>query len=374
VNEPEEAAAHYLDYAKSGSGKVELQAMTNAAVLLESLGEREKAASVYFSLADALKGGKDTAAEAGKAYQAGCNNVLLSSYQNKDDSTLRKILACSNQLSRSDPDAILWQARAAWALDQSADNLQAQERWKKLAAKSVKATPEADRAYLAMAKLKVLQQDLEKFHSLRFSQTNERPEANISKKTAAMDQIEKLAGNVIKIGTPKQILTAKDIIRQAYLDFADTMENAALPSKLSEKEGQDLKKTFLTFAQQFKDKAAGLAAESAGAAGSAGRSPATVGAEPAANGFKLASLSSDDNSLLENGTVPQGRAAELFAKKAYSLYQDGKFGEAKYFAEKWGKEAGAVAAGQPYGQSDLEKFQSLLSDKLPDTDPVSKDF
>lgn len=364
VNEPREAARRYMQFADTGKGKLEVQAMTNSAVLLENLGERESAAEAFFKLAGTLKGTKESAS----MYEAGCNNLLLASYQNKDHGLLRKITECSRELSSMSPQSgLLWQARAAWAMDQMADGLQAEQNWKKIAARSIKATPEAERAYVAMAKLKMLDGELAAFKQIRFSRTNERPEANIGKKTQAMELLESKAEAVIKIGTAKQILSARNILRAAYADFADVMETAAVPSTLSEAEGAELKKTFVTFAQGFKEKAASLEVKEAAPAE---RTPAA--AEKKEEPLKIGSLSGEEKSWIENGLVPAEKAAEVYAKKAFALFEDGKFGEARYFGEKWKKQAHSAAPG--YGAAEYEKFQDMLAAKLPDADPVSHDF
>jgi hypothetical protein len=322
------------------------------------LGERELAADIFFRLAEA-KGYSGAAT----AYEAGCNNVLLSAHQNRERKVLQKIGECARQL-QGGAQGLLWQARAAWALDQMADNLQAEERWQKLAGRSLKATPEAERAYVAMAKLKVLNKELDSFRGLRFSRTNEKPEANIGKKTKGLEEVERLAEVVIKIGTPKQVIAAKEVIRQAYLEFAETMETSALPSKLSDTEKEELNKSFISFAKDFRDKAAGLENKEAD------RGLASV--ESATPDFKLSSLSGEERGWIEDGLVPSDRAAELFAKKAYSLYRDGKFSEAKYFGEKWKKTVSSAAEG--YGLDQLERFQALLAEKLPVLDPMSREF
>lgn len=366
VNEPREAVRRYLEFSVGGAGKLELQAMTNAAVLLEELGEREQAADVFFRLTESMKIGKAAQKDIASAYEAGCNNVLLSSHKNREKKILQKIHDCAKVLSQTGSQTVFWQARAAWALDQSADSLQAEERWRKLASRSIKATPETERAYVAMAKLKVLERTLDEFRTIRFTRTNEKPEINIGKKTKALEEIERLAEIIISMGTPKQILGAKNIIRLSYLEFAEAMESSAVPSKLSDSEKDELRKSFQAFAKDFRDRAATLEVKEEGT-----RSLASSGK---ADGIKLGSLSREETSWIENGSIPQDKAAELFAKKAFALFKDGKFGEARYFSEKWKKQAGSLAAGQPYGVSDLEQFQSMLSEQLPDLDPVSRDF
>ncbi len=353
VNEPEQAVTQYLEYASNGQGKVEIQALTNAAVLLESFNAREKAAAAFFRLADLLKQNKK---DAFVAYEAGCNNILLS-YQNKDLTVLKKIQECAQAVG---PGQVQWQARAAWAMDQMADNLNDTSQWRKIASRSSKV--ETERAYVALAKLRILNEELASLKSIQFQKTNEKPEANISKKTNALEKVEKVAEAVIKIGTPKQILAAKNVVHLAYMDFADTMENAALPSKLNEAESAELKKSFQAFAKEFRDKAAGF--------------QASEGERQLASqesSLEFSSLSSEERSWLKEGKVPMEKAAEVYAKKAYASLQDGKFGEAKYFSEKWKKEIGKVGnAG--YGSGEFDRFQALLLERLPEADPVSREF
>jgi|GEM_PF-5138420 len=365
VNDPREAAKRYMVFAESGKGKLEIQAMTNSAVILENLGEREAAADAFFKLSAAMKGTKESAKDAPAMFEAGCTNLLLASYQNKEKALLRKINECSRELAAN--GNLQWQARGAWALDQMADGLQAEQNWKKIAARSIKATPEAERAYVAMAKLKMLEGELATFKDIRFSKTNERPEANIGKKTHAMEALESKAESVIKIGTAKQIQAARNVLRLAYADFAEVMETAAVPSTLTEGEGSELRKTFQNFAKGFREKAATFEVKEDVAA----RVPAGT-PEKKEEGLKIGSLSGEEKSWIENGLVPSEKAAEIYAKKAFELFKDGKFGDARYFGEKWKKQAHNAAPG--YGASEYEQFQTMLGEKLPDADPVSHDF
>lgn len=365
VNEPRESVRRYQEFAASGNGKLELQALTNAAVILENLGDREAAAKSFFRLSEALSKNKGSEKESRTAYEAGCNNMLLASYQNKDKKVLEDISTCARHLASTSDNGLLWQARAAWSLDQMADGLQADDNWKKLASRSLKATAEAERAYVAMAKLKILDRSLADFRQLRFTRTNEKPEANIAKKTNALEALEKSAEAVIKVGTSKQILAAKNSVRLAYLEFAETMESAAVPSKLSDQEKEELKKSFVLFAKDFREKALALETKE-------DPSRAVASAEVMKADLKLGSLSGEEENWLESGTEPLEKAAEVYAKKAYQLFRDGKYGDARYFSEKWKKALGR--ASEEYGSSILEQFQVMLTEKMPEADPVSKDF
>lgn len=370
VNEPQNAVKYYLEFARSGNGKVENQATTNAAVILETLGEREQAATVFFQLAESLKNSpnrKDYLV----AYEAGCNNILLSTHQSKERKVLEKVSSCARDLGGTTEQGVIWQARGAWAMDQLADNLQAEDRWRKLASKSIKASSEAERAYIAMAKVKVLDRALTDYRGIRFTKTNERPEANIGKKTKALEEIERQAEIIVKIGTPKQVLAAKEILKNAYIEFAETMETAAVPSKLTDAEKEELKKSFVTFAGEFREKAKTFESvedKSRAVASQEGASEKNEKPE-----LKMASLSSEEAKFIEQGNVPKERATEIFAKKAFASFKNGKYGEAKYFVEKWKKEM-AIQSREGFGKEQIDLFQAMLTEKLPDVDPVGYEF
>jgi hypothetical protein len=370
VHEPREAVKWYMEFAgNSPREKIALQAMTNSAVLLESLGEREAAADVFARLHDANGAVKGREKEATAALEAGCNNLLLAANGKRERALMKKVHDCSRVLSAAGPEALLWQARAAWALDQMAENIPADERWAKIASRSLKGTGEGERAYVAMAKLKHLEKELARFKELRFTKTNERPEANIGKKTKALEEVERLAAALVKIGTNKQVAAAQAVLRNAYLDFADTMESAALPSSLGEADQAELKKSFVAFAQEFKAKADTFGG------GEGGRAPASIAAatvDKPAEELALGSLSGSEKSMLETGLLPAEKAAEVYAKKAYALYRDGKFGEARYFSDQWKKRLGSAPVS--YGEAEFQKFQQLLAAKFPDVDPVSNEF
>jgi hypothetical protein len=143
------------------------------------------------------------------------------------------------------------------------------------------------------------------------------------------------------------------------------METAALPSKLSDAEKAELRKSFQKFAQDFRDRAGTLEVKDGGR----GLASADDGKKPE---LRLGSLSREEAKWLDEGQVPAEKAAEVYAKKAYAVFRDGNFGEAKYFGEKWKKEMQPAAAA--YGRADLESFEALLAEKFPEVDPMSREF
>jgi len=173
---------------------------------------------------------------------------------------------------------------------------------------------------------------------------------------------------VVKIGTAKQVLAAKNSLRLAYLDFAEAMETAATPSSMSDAEQAQLKKSFQDFAKGFREKAAAFETKE-----EVPRAPASAEAKNEDPLDKIGTLSTEEIGWIENGQVPATKAAEVYAKKAIALFRDGKFGEARYFGEKWKKQA-TSAALPGYSTQDFERFSARLSEKLPENDPVSSTF
>ena len=57
-----------------------------------------------------------------------------------------------------------------------------------------------------------------------------------------------------------------------------------------------------------------------------------------------------------------------------SAFKNGKFGEARYFGEKWKRQLAGGSVPAEYSAPELDKFQAALAQKLPDVDPISKDL
>ena len=380
THNPRAAIKAYLQYANFGGQKFETQALKNAAVLHEQLGNRQQAAEIFFLLAEKMRVRKDKEPEILAIHEAGCNNTLLSSYQNKDKKTLQTIHDCAKILISQGKDVIAWQARAAWALDEMADALQADKTWKSLANKSIRKSSEMDHFYIAMAKLRQLDQEIEEYRKIRFSKANEKPEANIGKKSKAIESIEKLAETIMGIGTAKQIQTAKTMIKGAYLEFAMTLEMAAVPSKLSDSEKEELRKSFIAFATDFRGKADKIIVQDntvdarAIASISKDEKIPVVPYAPEASVEEVAmnQMYAKEEELLSNGLIVSSKSAEIYAKKAFQFFQNGQYNEAKYFSEKW-KNA-LNGAPDAYGSHAQQKFQASLAEKLPDSDPLSMRF
>jgi hypothetical protein len=188
--------------------------------------------------------------------------------------------------------------------------------------------------------------------------------AKIAKKSDAMDAIEKLTASILEIASPKQSIKTQKVLRSAYLDFSATMSEAALPTRVSEAERAELKKTFLSVAADFEAKAkalSGLAAERS----IASASPAVESLAP------MPAFSDMDELALESGRS----TPDLLAKLSYDKFQHGDFAEARYFSLEWQKSLSSQKASDAlFGESNLEKFRHALSTKLIERDPVSEEF
>lgn len=256
LKKPEKAVAYYLAYAKLGTEESHNQALTNAAVLTEKLHDRVAAANYFDQLYRRLskKKGKDAA----QALEASCNNYLLATYQNKSSDVFGKLRDCAGELSKGS-DGPRWLARSAWALEQLNLPREAAHAWRELGSLKAKHVSDELKPYIGIGKLKNLEGTLAEFKTLRFTGANEKPTANIGKKTKALDSLEHEAQAVIAMASPGVQIAAQKIIQQAYVEFAETMEAAAVPKKLSDEEKTAMKASFQAAAAQLRDKAKSMA-------------------------------------------------------------------------------------------------------------------
>jgi cellulose synthase operon protein C len=358
---PREAVQKLQEFSRTGSGSVEQQAATNAAIMLENLGDRKAAAAAFFDLLAKLRAEKAKASDIKVALESACNNTLLRAHQEQSKEVFQAILKCGGEEPLTGQP--VWQARAAWALDQLAQGMEAEAKWRRLA--SLRSGSEAERPYLYQGKLTLLRAQFTEFQKLKFTRTNERPEANIRNKTEGLAQFEKMAESILKNGTPKQVEQARELIYKAYIDFAETMEQAAVPSTLAEGEAAELKKTFATFGQNFREKAVAWAPAEKDVAN---RAPAAIEQEHPR--LPEAKLSREEENWLKSGEIPEERKPVILAKKSLLLFSEGKYGEARFFAERWKKALEGTPDGN-FGSTLWEQFDKALRTKLPDNDPMA---
>jgi hypothetical protein len=154
-------------------------------------------------------------------------------------------------------DGPRWLARQAWALEQLGLNDEAEKVWTTLGAIATKqwAKNQEILPYSALGRKRQLASSLERFRKIRFSENNEKPTANIGKKTKALEALETEAQSLIKIGSPKVQVEAQKTIQMGYLEFAETMRTAAVPKALSQAEQEALKSSFEAVANQLIEKA-----------------------------------------------------------------------------------------------------------------------
>ncbi len=354
MGDPVSAAKYYVGYAGESKTPKQITALTNAAAIYDGLGESETAAEIFFRLSE-IKG-KD----GGGFYEAGCNNTLLAANSHRDENTFKKIIECADHLSRGG-DGVRWLARKAWAEQQLA--MDASPAWSIVGKYLKNPKGEEDRLVYAQARLADLGEQFKRFAKIRFSSTNEKPAANITKKKQALEAFERSVKALIKIGSRKQILSAQDYLKQAYLDFAETMDTAAMPAKLAENEKSDLKQSFHQFAEEFRKKADDFEKISTNIE----REPAS---EVSENEIAFTKL---DDAEAEKALAEIGKQSpSAYARYALHRFQLGDYKEARYYLMQWLKLAKAKNSGDETRL--MGALRSELSQKFPDKDPMLQDL
>jgi hypothetical protein len=254
LQRPERALDYFLAYAALGESDLHNQSLTNAAVLEEKLKKRSAAGDHFNLLFERLKLSKPKEAKA--AREASCNNFLLATYKEKSSELLTKLINCSEILSQAN-DGPMWLARKAWAQEQLQDHNGAEQSWKRLAKLKLapyKANPGL-RPYIALGRIKNLQETLQAFHLIHFSGANEKPTVNIDKKSKALELLEAEAQALLLLASPKTQIEVQKIVSQAYEGFAETMETAGVPKALSDADKEALRQSFRAVANQLREKA-----------------------------------------------------------------------------------------------------------------------
>lgn len=248
---PEDAIASYLAYANNAKDEASLKALTNAAVLEEKLKLRTKAGDHFLQLSQAIT---TKPKESLAALEAACNNYLLGIYQKDGNAELEKLKSCSNSLAKASDD-VRWKARQAWAEEKLGNIEEANQLWTGIGKAKTKNISDEVRPYIAIGKFKRLEGTLNVFRELRFTKSNENPNNNLAKKTKGMEALEKEVNEVLEIASPRiQVLTHK-ILQSAYLEFAETLEQANTPKNLGEADKEQMKASFQTAAKQLREKA-----------------------------------------------------------------------------------------------------------------------
>lgn len=361
---PRLAAEYYLRFGGEGKGKKELQALINAVSIQEGLGLAADAADLFFRISSLQPSSKD----AQDYYQAGCTNTLIATAGKRESKLLERILECSERLKRG-PEALAWTARKAWALEQLKRSDEGRAAWIAIANSKFKSAGDSERIYIAQAGLRALEDEFNRFTKIRFAEKNEKPAANLQKKTQALDGIERSVKRLLGAGSKRQVVEAQKYVKLAYLDFAETMESAATPSKLSDQEQAELKKAFQGFAQDFRAKAEALevAVDSA-----LDRAPASDMAE--AKKELLAGLPKLDTDALKKVLdliSKKTDSPEAWAQYAAYRFDEGDYAEARYYLNVWKK----LASGKKSPlEPAMENLQNMLEEKVPTHDPVVQDL
>lgn len=365
---PFEAIDNFIAYSEKTGGH--MPSLTNAAILLESLGENERASKIFLLVYE--KWGQEKK-DAKLALESGCNNLLAGSQNKSSQEMYRNLASCSKKIARGENNSLLWQAREAWALEKAGDGSNADKIWTQIGAIKPKSlNSELDKNLYAVAKIKNLEVEFSSFQKIRFSKTNEKPEANILKKSKAMDALEARVAQLAKYVSSKQALQVQNILQKSYLDFAETMENAAVPSKLSEEEKRSLKENFQNFAQEMKKKALALEerqkSQLLASAIDGNRKPASTATEAKISVSKIEYEKAKKELQLENTNI------HALAQISFYLVQEGKFGEARYFSQFWKKLQDLKSNSVASDRITLETVAKVLEKRFPNEDPAVKEL
>lgn len=375
ILQPKNAVVNYVNFSQKGKTKLHRTAMTNAAVILESIAEWDLAAEHFLKISQTLKAEKAGDKEVAQTAEFSCRNRLLAALEPKDKSVYTKLSECAAVLGRTMGgfEAVMWTIRAAWAMEKAGAEAEAIPLWQKVAdSKKLLTSKDEYSIFFALAKTRLVVPELARYRAISFEKTNEKPDANISKKTQALERVEASANEIMKFGTLQHIEFARKVMFSAYLNFGDTLEKAAVPSKLPDADKEALKKGFAEAAGQMRAKAqeyvqvAKNDGQDSSKSARASRAPASEKSYSSLGGkeFKdwLVRASSE-------------ASPEAYARLAWHMFNKGEYATARYIAVKW--EAALKKAKDVSGEFSAEAqqdFWAQISLKIPTTDPVVKDL
>ena len=369
IMQPKSAVVDYMKFAERGKSKLHRTSLTNAAVLLESVGEWNMAAEAFLRLNVWLKGQRDKEAER-DAYQAvefGCKNRLLAAAATPDKATYEKLYECSAFLGKRQGgiEGVIWQVRAAWALEKAGRASDALPLWADIAAaKKVLTSKEEYSVFLALAKTRMLFPEFARYKAINFDKSNENPNANIGRKSQALQRVEFATVDIMKYGTPKQVELAKRALHAAYINFGETLEKSTLPKALADVDKEAMKKSFAEAAQQMRAKAQEFLP-------APGEKVAVAEKKKEIEEKSYPSLSNKEFKEMVLKAANDPKDAEAFARLAWHMYDKGEFGTARYVATKWEavlKKGGS--ADREHGEGALKQFWEQIALKIPMQDPV----
>ena len=366
IMQPKRAIANYINHALKGKSTKHRASLANAAVLLESVGDWNRAADTFLQLNKWLTEKKKTK-EAFQAMEFSCKNRLLAASKKISEKVYARLYQCSNYLAKrmSGPNGVLWRVRAAWALEKSDKSEEAIAYWSHIVKDRRQLAKNKNlNIFLAMAKSKLLVARVKKFKQIRFDKSNENPNANITKKSQAMDRLEFFTKDIFKYGTRKYVKLARRALQVAYLDFGDTLLKSAFPSKASPADRKVLKQSFAQAAKQMQEKAKEYAAMAKSDKNAAKKDDPDTRSYP--------SLSRKEFVEYVERASKDSRDAEAYAKLAWHMFDKGKYGVARYIAGKWAAviKKREPKAGSPYSPKAFKEFKQQLAIQMPEKDPL----
>lgn len=367
ILQPKSAVVDYMRFAEKGKSKLHRTSLTNAAVILESVGEWNMAADAFLRLNEALKGQKDMVKESYQAIEYGCKNRLLAAVNPKDKGVYEKLADCASFLGKYQGglEGVLWKVRAAWALEKTGRADAAIGLWREVAsAKKLLTDKDQYSAFLALAKSRLLFPEYARYKAINFEKANENPNANIAKKSKALERVEAATVDIMKYGTPKQVELARRAMHAAYINFGETLEKSAMPKALPAADQEVLKKSFAEAARQMRQKAQEfVTVAEKGATEEEKAKEVEEKSYPSLSGKEFKEL------VLRAANDPKD--AEAYARLAWHMFDKGEYGTARYAATKWESvlKKGA-SGGREFGDGALKQFWEQLGLKIPMQDPV----
>jgi hypothetical protein len=216
-----------------------------------------------------------------------------------------------------------------------------------------------------MAKSRLLFPEFARYRAINFEKSNENPNANITRKSKALELLEASTVDILKYGTPKQVALARQALHAAYLNFGETLEKSAFPKGLAEVDKEALKKSFQEAAQQMRQKAQEFVAAPKDKAEKTDEKSNEEDTDDYPN------LAGKEFKELITRAANDPKDAESFAKLAWHMFDKGEYATARYVATKW--EAALKKGASPsskFGPDAHSAFWKSLTRKIPMLDPV----
>lgn len=356
---PKKAVEAYLEYAETGNLKLHRDALSNAAVLSESIGDWEAAADTFLLLSDRASNSKEKL----EALQFSCTDRLLDiGKSGKSGSRLKKLVGCASALAEKmlQPISSIWKVRAAWALEHLDEKEKALAYWKEVRqVKRILEKTEMYQVFIALADSKFLEIEAEKFKRIKFSKDSDHSKV-LKENMQQLTKIEKLVKSIVELGTRKQVQASVEVLYDVYMNLSEKLLIDNLPEKLSEQERETIKKGYAKVATKMEEKADALMKSRNIAVG-------TEELEEKEKEYTSLDREAFQEQLLravkQSDVVAYGTLARHhFAKRDYDI--------ARFIYLKWGQLLTKSKKSEKGAILDYGEFGKQIALKIPEKDPI----